>query len=239
MGAGVSRGVESTEVMRRATGSRVLSPYIFVWRFVFGGAAKNLAVVLLLSIFSRGNIVTNQRTALRADLKAAWQAVIECKYDMRLIDSEASLQVHFAAALLNQFRCESRMRRIFVEPSVRVESPKIYKKPDLLICNKDSIIGMVELKYVPRGRPTYMKDLETLNVLAEHRLKFTVSNDRYLGPYKGAREYILAKDAVLCWAAVYTGAKVASPPFESAEKRSNFLALHALTSEKHSAHIPI
>jgi hypothetical protein len=182
--------------------------------------------------------VTNQRTALRAALKAAWQSVIECKYDERLIDSEASLQVHFAAALMEQFRCEERIRRIFVEPSVRVEIPKIYKKPDLLICNQHSIIGMVELKYVPRGRPSYMKDLETLNVLAEHRLKFMVSNERYLGPHKGAREYVLAKDAVLCWAAVYTGAKVASPLFEFAEKRSNFLALHALTSEINPAHIP-
>lgn len=173
----------------------------------------------------------SQRSALRDDLQIAWRSVIKCKYDEQKIDSEASLQVHFAAALLDHFARKGRTRRIFIEPSVRIEDPKIYKKPDLLICNRQSIIGIVELKYVPRGRPSYQKDLETLNNLTENRLKFVVSNKRYLGPRKDAKEYSLAQDAVLCWAAVYSGRKIDSPEFRSAEERPDFLALHALTSE--------
>jgi len=179
----------------------------------------------------------NQRAALRGDLKAAWKSVIQCKYDKQQIDSEASLQVHFAAALLDRFKCESRTRRIFVEPTIQIESPRIYKKPDLLICNRQSIIGIIEIKFVPRGRARYQKDLETLDLLIENRLKFAIANERYLGPHKVTKRYSLAQDAVLCWAAVYSGSLIDNPAFRSAEERQDFLALHALTSDQSVAEI--
>jgi len=177
----------------------------------------------------------NQRTALRSDLRAAWESVISKKYDERLIDSEASLQVHFCMALLSRFCDEGRVRRIFVEPSVQVLNPSIYKKPDLLICNQRQIIGMVELKYVPRGRATYSKDLETLAHLSENRLKFEISNQRYRGPKGLGRTFTLASDAVLCWAGVYSGSKINNEAFSRAESRQDFLALHALTSKENNA----
>lgn len=138
-------------------------------------------------------------------------------------------------ALLNRFRNNRRAGRIFVEPSVQVLNSSIYKKPDLLICNQRQIIGMVELKYAPRGRATYAKDLETLAHLSEHRLKFEISNQRYLGPKKLGKPFTLASNAVLCWAGVYSGAKISNEAFSRAESRQDFLALHALTSKERNA----
>ena len=179
----------------------------------------------------------SQRKILRDDLRFTWNSVIEHQYTNRRIDSEASLQVHFAAALLGRFESEGRTRRIFVEPTIKILSPKLHKIPDLLICNQRSIIGMVELKYKPRGRVDYRKDLETLLALSEQRLEFSVSNARYLGPKKVGKVFSLAPNAVLCWAAVYRGKRVADESFLRAEAREEFLALHALTSEEHEAFI--
>ncbi|WP_234262990.1 hypothetical protein [Hydrogenophaga sp. NFH-34] len=138
-------------------------------------------------------------------------------------------------ALLNRFCDKDRVRRIFVEPSVQVLEPRIYKRPDLLICNQKQIIGMVELKYVPRGRASYSKDLETLYILQKNRLKFEISNQRYRGPKGLTGTFTLASDAVLCWAGVYSGEKIRSDAFLHAESSQDFLALHALTSKDKNA----
>jgi hypothetical protein len=177
----------------------------------------------------------NKRHALREDLVSAWKSVIEGHYDQQNIDSEASLQIHFAAALLTVFN--GRKRRIFVEPTVKVLQPSIHKKPDLVICNQRQIIGLVELKYKPRGRASYSKDLNTLRQLSENRLQFDVANERYLGPRKPPKPYSLAHDAVLCWAAVYSGKRVSSPDFLEAESRGDFLALHAIASSERVAKV--
>ena len=177
------------------------------------------------------------RSILREHLRQAWRTVISERYHQQLIDSEASLQVHFGAALLRRFEVKSPTFRIFVEPTIRLLKPSIHKKPDLVICNQRRIIGMVELKYVPRARAAYRKDLETLEHLSKHRLKFEISNARYLGPQKATKRYGLAADAVLCWAGVYSGRRIADQAFTNAEAREDFLALHALTSNEAPATI--
>jgi hypothetical protein len=189
------------------------------------------------SLFEYGRKANNMltRQVLRGDLEFAWRRTIEEVYDRGRVDSEASLQVHFSRYLLQRFEDERRDRRIFVEPNIISIPQSLHKKPDLLICNQRSIIGIVELKYKPRARAIYTKDLETLDLLSKHRLNFVVSNERYLGPSSTERKYKIMSNAVLCWAAIYSGERIKSARFEEAESREEFLGLHALTSQKSCA----
>jgi hypothetical protein len=146
-----------------------------------------------------------RRHLLRKHLFTAWHTTITNQYCDRLINSERGLQVFFCAALLQQFEKGKVMRRIFVEPRISRESAPGVLYPDIVLCNSRQIIGVVELKYVPRGLPKYAKDLRTSRNIAKVD-GITLSNDRYRGIERN-RFYTLASDAVLCWAGVYTGSQ--------------------------------
>lgn len=177
------------------------------------------------------------RTILRGDLVTAWHETIEMRYHTQEIDSERALQAHFCAALLKQFQGKKRTRRLFIEPTIRFSNGLKTRKPDILICDHKAIIGIVELKYKPRARASYTKDLDTLDMMATDHTDISVSNGRYLGPMKDGRTYQLAHDAVLCWAAVYKGRRISNPAFLDAEVGKSFLALHAITSAGEDAKI--
>jgi len=167
------------------------------------------------------------RNLLRTQLLKAWKNTIDNQYQEQLINSERGLQVYFCSALIEAFN--GVPRRIFVEPRLSI-GPDI-RYPDLVICSNNRIIGVVELKYLPRAKkPSYDKDLDTLQKLAEHSKDISLSNDRYLGIEK-KKKYSLANDAVLCWAGVYqaplTPLKNLSDELQIGER---FLALHALTA---------
>ncbi len=77
------------------------------------------------------------------------------------------------------------------------------RKPDIMICNTRSIIGVVELKYNPMGSPKYLKDMETLDWIARNPDGVQVQNNRYVGVVRDDRVYPLASEAVLCWAGIH------------------------------------
>lgn len=174
------------------------------------------------------------RNLLRTQLLKAWKKTINNQYQEQLINSERGLQVYFCSALLDIFRnnpLTKNKRRIFVEPRLSIGPKKVIRYPDLVICNNNRIIGVVELKYLPRAKePSYKKDLGTLQKLAKYSKDITLSNDRYLGIEK-EKPYSLANDAVLCWAGVYqaplTPLKIESDKLKIGER---FHALHALTT---------
>lgn len=169
------------------------------------------------------------RRLLRNHLIRAWRSTIKKNYTEQLINSERSLQVYFAQELLKQLAGSQMQRRVFIEPCIRKEgeSPPCY--PDIVICHTRRIIGIVELKYQPKmSKPSATKDFATLRWFAEHPGDVTIANDRYLGP-EAPKHYSLAPDAILCWAGVYRGGKVAElPPLTAAASRC--LVLHAVTS---------
>ena len=106
-----------------------------------------------------------QRNLLRTQLAKAWQKTIKSQYQKQLINSERGLQkIYFCSALLDIFRnnpLTKNKRRIFVEPRLSIGNDIRY--PDLVICNNNRIIGVVELKYLPRAKkPSYDKDRGTL-----------------------------------------------------------------------------
>ncbi len=169
------------------------------------------------------------RALLRQHISAAWRSTIESVYTEQLINSERGLQVHFCSRLLTEFANDDVPRRLFVEPSFRDPEGKV-RSPDIVICQTQHIIGVIELKYQPRVQPSYEKDIGTLKWFAGCASDLEVSNDRYLGVETSAsKKYSLAPDAILCWAGVYKGPPV-DLEAESKVLGKRFFCLHAVTS---------
>lgn len=169
------------------------------------------------------------RKLLKDQLRWAWRRTIERPYKDMLINSERGLQVYFCVNLLRAFKKDNVQRRLFIEPRVKFCSGE-RRFPDLLICNKRRVIGVVEIKYLPRTVPKCDKDFETLVRIGESKNGIVISNARYRGP-RQPKKYSVADDAVLCWAAVHadeTPVNLARSPGESFGKR--YLELLALTT---------
>ena len=169
-----------------------------------------------------------KRNILRNQLISAWERTLTVAYPHRLINSERGLQAHFCAELLREFG-QNSTRSLFVEPCITFEDGK-KRHPDLVICNRDRIIGVVELKYRPNGRPDPSKDIETLFRFAESPALLSLSNERYRGPTK-PKAYPLAPDAILCWAGIYKGAPMPLLTDKISKLGRSILRLDATTSK--------
>ena len=130
--------------------------------------------------------------------------------------------------LLNQEQ-ELRQRRIFIEPRLCTPDAQGRKYPDILICDAEKIIGIVEFKYKPKMRPDYAKDLDTLKFADEHHRSLYVSNDRFLGISFDDKRYALAQNAVLCSAGVYAGRRLELVEKLPSQMKRRFLQLDAIT----------
>ena len=172
----------------------------------------------------------NKRHLLRGNLEAAWIRTIEAYYNSQLINSEHALQVYLCMELLKQFEAANLQRRIFIEPNMQTSCGK-NRFPDVVICNSRKIIGVVELKYTPRGRPSIEKDLETLSFITNE--SFEIKNERYHGPGKNQlKNYTVADDAIMCWAGIYTEGLIDLSSIAKEQKFENrFLQMHGLTSD--------
>lgn len=169
------------------------------------------------------------RALLRSQLAAAWQKTIDFEYSEQLINSERGLQIYFCRHLLDEFRRGEVSRRLFIEPRIKIPEAGVPRYPDIVICHTRSIIGVVELKYRPRARADFTKDLETLEWLSEKGEDVVLSNDRYRGVREESRKYSLAPDAVLCWAGVYTAPEESIRLPEARAINGKVLALQAIT----------
>jgi hypothetical protein len=147
----------------------------------------------------------------------------------QIISSERALQVHLTARLMDIFWQEGVKRRVFVEPMMQLQDGRRVH-PDLLICNRNSIIGVVELKYQPKVFPKYAKDFATFESLAAHGAEVEIDNRRYRGPDGGGGQFALSEDPMYVWAGVYGGPQRDIPGFETvAFDRAQLLVLHAAT----------
>ncbi|MEX1232203.1 MAG: hypothetical protein WEB58_18300 [Planctomycetaceae bacterium] len=145
------------------------------------------------------------------------------------------MQVHLCRHLFDAF--ESDDCRIFIEPCFRDAQGS--RSPDMVICDSQNIIGIIELKYMPRKPPKYKKDLRTLNWFVESADTVVLSNHRYFGiDTFPMQNYKVADDAVLCWGGVYCGPRVKIEEHELARSLgSRFLCLHAVTSAEQAPEI--
>ncbi len=170
-----------------------------------------------------------ERLLLKSQLREAWRETINGPYSKTLVNSERGLQVHFCATLLEIFRRESLDRRIFVEPTICLPSGET-RYPDLLICNSQRVIGVVELKYAPRAIPEYEKDFDTLAKIGSLGSALTISNERFRGVPEPKR-FSIAEDAILCWAAVHCDKMFKPDRAEIIALGNRFLELRAITGE--------
>jgi hypothetical protein len=171
-----------------------------------------------------------RRLLLRSQLATAWRLTIDESYDKQLINSERGLQFWFCTFLRQEFKAAKVNRRLFIEPCVSLVAANASRHPDVVICNSQRVIGIVELKYLPRARPKFKKDLQTLELFAASSGEVKITNDRYLGIIRGSRSYLLAPDAILCWAGVYKGMRLDLRSAISDPLRKRYLQLDALTA---------
>ncbi|MGB3424382.1 MAG: hypothetical protein WBF84_05035 [Castellaniella sp.] len=128
-----------------------------------------------------------------------------------MLNNEAGLQAHFVKHLASVFtaRVQDVDRRIFVEPPFKIlnedKEVELYI-PDIVICSARKIIGIVELKYAPRGKPKFKPDIRKLCHFFAHRKEdIELRDERYLGPTKPST-FRFSRDLLLVYAAVYDGA---------------------------------
>lgn len=145
------------------------------------------------------------RRPLRKQLIEAWQEAIESDYCSQRINSERSLQAAFWARLNNILPEETR--RMFIEPVLKVPRSGRTHFPDIVICNTQEVIAVVEIKYQPRVLPSHKKDLRTLSVVAANREHLSVSNTRIHGVSADPKKYPFSKDVLFVLAGVHKSPK--------------------------------
>ena len=176
----------------------------------------------------------SRRAILKQQLCEAWTAAIQRDYHRQRINSERSLQ----ASLWSQLNSilSPKSRRMFIEPTLTATSPNIENQltresriPDLVICNTKEVIGVVEIKYIPRVRPNWRKDLDTFSWINKHRDQFAIRNKRHRGVANDDRKYRLSKDVLFVWAGVHSEEDVDLSQHIDHELAKHFLEMHAVT----------
>ncbi|MCG7946626.1 MAG: hypothetical protein N0C84_09840 [Candidatus Thiodiazotropha taylori] len=175
----------------------------------------------------------NGRGLIKSQIIDSWNGCIETDYARQRINSERSLQAAFWAQLNALLGAN---RRLFIEPRVSAkeegETKTVY--PDIVVCNTKEVIAVVELKYLPRGKPSYLKDVRNLDFLARKREGITVANSRYSGPEVDSKEYTLSKNILFVWAGVHMAQNEDQHQLYSEHYPSlkgSFLELHAATQQ--------
>jgi hypothetical protein len=157
----------------------------------------------------------SKRNLIRNQIRQAWDLTIDDEYEKVLINSERGLQTYFCMHLLNIFKDEGVQRRIFIEPNLKIG--EMIRYPDLVVCNTREVIAVIELKYTPRALPRTAKDFETLRWVSEADGEAIIANERF-HDQQAVKPYAIAKDSVLCWAAL-----ISNRPFNPDKEALNAL----------------
>lgn len=181
----------------------------------------------------------DRRLLLRQQLEDAWRLAIEDDYQRQRINSERSLQASLWSKLNAILPTNSR--RLFIEPTLKAAVKDLdgsvkqeFKYPDVVVCNTREVIGIVEIKYLPRARPNWKKDLQTFSWIHNHRDQIIIQNVRYRGLLADDRAYPLAKDVLFVWAGVHVASTTPLSQHIDQRLTHHFLELHAHT--KHDGH---
>ena len=174
------------------------------------------------------------RNLIKNQIIKCWRKSVSEDYESQRVNSERSLQ---ASLWSNLNAILPKTRRIFIEPAMSIKTKNGLKVvyPDIVICNTKEVISIIEIKYLPRTKANYKKDINSLSLIAESRKKISISNKRYRGNEADSTKYSLSKNILFVWAGIHKKGKV-----ESSELYSNgvkslegcYIELHALTEEK-------
>jgi len=175
------------------------------------------------------------RGLIKAQILDAWSECMATDYANQRINSERSLQASMWAKLNDRL---GKNRRLFIEPRMTVREGNKVKAvfPDLVVCNSRQVISIIELKYLPRAKPNYKKDINTLNLIAGNRAGVSIANERFQGPQADSTQYSLSKSIMFVWAGVHAASNDCKDQLFS-EGRKNltgcYLQLHAATHKSH------
>lgn len=194
-----------------------------------------------------------ERRLLKAQIKSAWRAAMSSDYCSQRINSERSLQASVWRSLFQIFDEESRKaprgrstapRHIFIEAplSLLVKGKRTVRRPDIIVCDANKIIAVIELKYTPRVGGAHQKDVETLRLIADARTTIAYTNARQLGHGNKPVTFTLADDSVFVWAGVHNDANKVSEPLSGptdigSGPEATLLELHTLTKSGESPKI--
>lgn len=143
-----------------------------------------------------------RRSLLRKQIALAGARVITTDYVKQRVNSERSLQASMWANLNKLL--PSTTRRMFIEPPLSARSPSsAVRYPDIVICNTRSVIGIIELKYQPRVRPSWSKDVATFQWIGSNLKQLSICNRRFRGVEFDAKTYPVADDALFVWAGIH------------------------------------
>lgn len=178
------------------------------------------------------------RPLLRRQITEAWCQSIASDYADQRINSERSLQASVWAQL--NALLPSSTRRIFIEPCMSVPGTRRQVRfPDIVVCNTREVIGIVELKFQPRSKPSWSKDLATFHWVTENRDRISVSNVRFRGVGTDSRSYPLSRTILYVWAGVHAACELDLRAHISPAVLQSFLALHAETQRGQAAIIRV
>lgn len=172
------------------------------------------------------------RRPLQLQLLAAWRNTIENHYDKCLLNSERSLQASFWSHIVAEL---PNNRRTFIEPRIKHHRgpaiPRIY--PDILVCNSQTVIAVIEIKYTPKTPPQFKKDINTLNWVAKNKSRLYVENNRYQGDASETEWYDFADNTLFVWAGVHRPRENPGTLFQGVQKtlRKALMQLHAETGD--------
>ena len=172
-----------------------------------------------------------QRALIKKQIIQAWNESINEDYCNQRINSERSLQALFWSRL-NCILSENR--RLFIEPTITITTDSGNKKviPDIVVCNTKEVIAVIELKYSPRAKPKFQKDIESLCSIARNREQIIISNERFRGIEKDGKKYALSNNILFVWAGIHAKEMPETNElYLSAHEILNgcYLQLHAIT----------
>jgi hypothetical protein len=172
----------------------------------------------------------NRRSVLRRQIAEAWEKTMLGDYAAQRINSERSLQASVWAHLNAILPADTR--RTFIEPRLSLPSGvRRVRCPDIVICSRRLVIGIVEVKYKPRGRAEWRKDLDTFRWIADNRETIRISNVRFRGVAADARSYPLSRNLLYVWAGVHAACELDLAECIEPALSSRFMALHAETHD--------
>jgi len=147
------------------------------------------------------------RNLIKSQIVQAWHECIDEDYCNQRINSERSLQASFWSHLNKQL---PKNRRLFIEPGISINTTDGIKKlaPDIVVCNTKEVISIIELKYLPRAQPKFLKDIKNLSLIAQNRELITIANNRFRGAEKDSNNYTLSKNILFVWAGVHAKIKI-------------------------------
>jgi len=171
----------------------------------------------------------SMRRLLRSQLVQSWNECIAADYAVQQINSERSLQAALWARLKE--RLDPARRRMFIEPAMSLldAGGSETKYPDLVVCNTRSVIGIIELKFLPRKWPNWKKDIATFSWIMSHQARLGDRNVRHRGVQPDAKKYRIASDALYVWAGIHIEDGLQLSQDVEPNLSRNFVELHAYT----------